>query len=410
MSSDIIDQLCDEFQRKKQPITVDQVKAFCDDVYRQLNQNNDQNNINLLTRVVNVLQSLTKEQMDDPRILDHSLFIILRDVLLSLLDIHRNKSTTNGLAKNISALVSSMIDQFFNNYVEIFKRLLLNKPLIDQFSEYINKCTDNLIDISDESVEVLNNLLLAYEHLIRKVPDIQDNPLMTILFETVVKCFSSHHYEKLLNDLGEQTEMNIREEFFFERCSSFIFLCRRSQHRRYLLNDSRQILLPLFNKRLPFNQVNKPVITALGSICSILFIRAYVMMNNETFYDQYEKLLIHLIQMLRNTNQNDSTNIKLIQNLVEQLANFIPFEQYFAKMRELQASSLFLSIVDNIPDEYTHFQIYRILAAILTEKDIKTLALPDKIVRIFLGKINDIVNNIHHEEPLDNVLIALKSK
>nr|CAF4123563.1 unnamed protein product [Adineta steineri] len=406
MSSHIIDQLCDEFQKKT--VTIDQVKTFCDDIYLQLNQNKDQNNINFITPVVNIFQSLKKEQINDSRILDHSLFIILRDVLISLLDIHRNKLPMDKLAKNISSLFNTMIFKFVNNNVEIFKRLLLHKPLIDQFSEYINKCVDNLLDISDESVEVLNNLLSAYENLIRKRTDIQDNPLMTILFETVVKCFSSHYYEKMLNDIGKQTEMNIREELFFERCPYFIYQCR-SQHRRYLLNDCRKILLPLFNKQLPFNQVNKPVIATIGSICALIFVRAYVMMNNNTFYDQYEKLLTHLLQMLHNTNQNDSTNIQLIKELVEQLANFISFEQYFGKMRELKASSLFLSIIDNTQDEYTHFQIYRILAAILTEKDIKTLALPDKIVRIFLGKINDIINNIHSEEPLDNILIALKS-
>ena len=411
MSSHSIDQLCDEFQKQKQPITIDQVKTFCDDIHLQLNQNKNQNNLNLLTTVVNVLQSLKKQQLDDPRILNHSLFIILRNVLVSLLDIHPNKSTMNQLAKNISGLINTMNFQFVNNYVEIFKRLLLDKSLIDQFSEYINKCIDNLIDISDESVELLNNLIFTYEHLIRKRSDIQENPLMTILFETVVKCFSSQHYEKMLNDIGEQTEMNIRETFLFERCSMFIYQCR-TQHRRYLLNDSRKILLPLFNKRLPFNQVNQTVITVLGSICALLFVRAYLMMNNETFYDQYENLLTHLIQMLRNTNQHQhhSTNIQLIQQLVEQLSNFISIEQYIGKMRELQASALFISIVENIKDEYTHFQTYRILAAILTEKDIKTLASPDKIVTIFIGKINDILNNIHHEEPLDNILIALKSE
>ncbi|CAF1457685.1 unnamed protein product [Rotaria sp. Silwood1] len=110
-----------------------------------------------------------------------------------------------------------------------------------------------------------------------------------------------------------------------------------------------------------------------------------------------------------NQGETDLIKIELIQEIVEQLSSFIFIEQYIGKMKKLQISARLLTIVDSIQDEATHFQIYRILAAILTEKDIKTLASPDKIVTIFLRKINDISNNICQREPLSNILIALKS-
>jgi hypothetical protein len=137
-------------------------------------------------------------------------------------------------------------------------------------------------------------------------------------------------------------------------------------------------------------------------------------MNNVKFDDQYEQLLTYLITMLSITNQmrkeHDSIYIELTPSIVEQLSNFIFLEQYVGKTEELQTSSLFLTIVDNIQDQATHFQTYRILAAILTEKDIKTLASSDKIVTIFLKKIHEIINKTYQREPLSNVLIALKSE
>jgi hypothetical protein len=236
---------------------------------------------------------------------------------------------------------------------------------------------------------------------------------MTVLFETVAKCFSLGNYETMLEHIGEQEEMNIREIFLFERCPMFLHQCR-SEHRKQLLNDVRKILLPMFNKRLPFKQANNSTITALGSISAVIFIRAHYMMNSERFYDQYETLLSHFITMLSMANQRskpiDSINIEFIQEIVEQLSNFIFIEQYIGKMRELQVTSLLLAIIHSTQDEATQFQTYRILAAILTEKDIKTLASPDKIVMIFLKKVNEIINKTYQREPLSNVLIALKSE
>ncbi|CAF0925814.1 unnamed protein product [Rotaria sordida] len=350
--------------------------------------------------------------MNDPYVLDHPLFVTLRDTLISFLHENQNNQTMYQLAKDISSLISNITIKFVNTYVDIFKRLLIYKPLINKVSEGINKCAQNIGNVSEEFIEVLNNLLFAYERLIHKRLDIQDDPSITILFESVAKCFVSHNYEEMLEHVGEHTEMSIREEFFFARCPLFLHQCR-SQHRRHILNDVRKILLPLFNKRLPLKQINKSVIMVLGSICAVLFICSYGIMNNEAFYDQYEKLLSHLNEMLSNVysirGENDLIKIELIQEIVEQMSNFISIDQYIGKMKELQLSARLLTIVDDIQDEAIHFQIYRILAAILTEKDIKTLASPDKIVTIFLKKIINISNNISEREPLSNILIAVKS-
>ncbi len=85
MTSFIINQICDEFREQPNPVTIDQVKTFCDNILVQINQNKDRNNINVLNTVVNALQSIKKEQLNDSRILDHALFVVLRDTLVSLL-------------------------------------------------------------------------------------------------------------------------------------------------------------------------------------------------------------------------------------------------------------------------------------------------------------------------------------
>ena len=199
----------------------------------------------------------------------------------------------------------------------------------------------------------------------------------------------SRHYEEMLRYVGERTTMNVREEFLFERCPLLLHQCR-SQHRRHLLTDVRKKLLPFFNTRLPLQEINKSVIMVQGSICALLFICAYNVMNNEELSSDLNEMLFNVNQI----KENDPIKIELIQELVEQFSNFIFIEQYVGKTKELQISSLLLRIVDNIWDKATHFQTYRILAAILTEKDIKILASPDKIVTTFLKKINDITNNI----------------
>jgi hypothetical protein len=409
-----INQLCDDFKMQTTTaITTDQVKTFCDNIVAQLNRNKETNDVALLSMIVANFNLIDKAQFNDSSVLGHSLFVLLRDALASFLHTGENNSAIQQLCRDISRLVSGMTIKFVSLYVDIFKQLLIHKPLLDEVSVRVQKCAQNIANVPEDDIEVLNNLLFTYECLIRSRIEIQNNTLITTLLEAVAQCFASPHYGALLHQIGEQSQLNIRQEFFFERCPLFLHQCR-SQQRKPLLTEVRKVLLPLFNQRLPFKQINKGETVALGSICAVLFIRAYDMMNSEKFRGEYDKLLRHLLTMLSTTNQipqkNDSTWTDLIGEIVEQLSNFIFTEYFVAQMRICDLSSLLLKIIETINDEAVQFQAYRILAAILTEKDIKTLASPEKIVTIFLKPINDIINNVHCREPLDNVLIALKSE
>ena len=408
-----IDQSCDKLNMQVTTATTEQVKTFCDNIVAQLHQNKVTNDVILLSNVVTTLNRVEKAQFNDSNVLAHSLFILLRDTLVSSLRTWGSSPTMQQLAKDISSLISSLTLKFVNNFIDIFKQLLLYQPLLDELSVSVNKCAENIKDISEELVEVVNSLLFTYECLIRKRIVIQENTLMTVLMQTVARCFASSSYSTMLQQIGEQAELNVRQEFLFERCPLFLHQCR-SQHRRHLLTEVRKGLLPLVNQRLPFTQVNKGEIVALGSICAVLFIRAHDMLNSEKYRGEYEKLLSHLVTMLATANQlsdkNNPTRIELIRELVEQLSNFIFTDHYIAQLKTLDLSSLLLKLVETIEDEGLQFQAYRILAAIFTEHDIKTLTSPNQIVTIFLKPIKDIINNVHCREPLDNILIALKSE
>jgi hypothetical protein len=159
MSLSTVKQLCDEFQGQIKTVTIDQVKLFCDNILVELNRNKDTTNVILLNMVATVLNSIKPEQMNDSRVLDHKLFIILRDALISVMHAYRNNQTMQplGYGKNVSDLISYITFKFVNDHVNIFKRLLINKPFIDELSECIDKCARNLINEPDEFVEILNS-------------------------------------------------------------------------------------------------------------------------------------------------------------------------------------------------------------------------------------------------------------
>ena len=406
-----IDQLCDGL--KTQITTSDQVKIFCDKVMVQLNENKETNNVALLSKIVVHLNLMDKAQFNDSSVLNHSLFFLLRDTLVSFLLVEENNAATQQLCVDISSLIIDITFKFVNLHIDIFKSLFIHKPLIDELSSRVDKCAQNITNKSDEYVKVLNNLLFTYQCLITRRIPIQDNSLMTPLMEAVTRCFVSPDYGTLLHQVGKESELNLREEFFFERCTFFLHQCR-SDGRKHLLSKVRKLLLPLFNERLPFKQINKSEIMALGSICAVIFIRAYDMMNSDKYRGEYKKLLRHLITMLSTSDpmvqNNDSIRIEWIAEIIEQLSNFIFTEYFVSQMRIYDLSSLLLKTIETIGDEALQFQAYRILAVLLTEKDIKTLASSAKIAKIFLKPINDIINNVHCREPLSNILIALKSK
>ena len=408
-----IDQLCHQLKTQTTTVTIDQVKTFCDNVVVQLNQKKESDNLAVLSKIVTSLNGIDKSQFNNPTVLGHSLFDLLRDTLVSLLRPKQKDLATQQLCKDTSDLISEVTVRFVNAHLDVFKRLLLHKSLLDKLSVCVENCAQDITNVSEEHVKVVNNLLLTYECLMRRRIEIQNHTLMTILLEAVAKCFSSPYYGALLQHIGEQPQLNLRQEFFFERCPLFLFQSR-SKQRKSLLNEVRTVLLPLFNQHLPFKQINKGEMVVVCSICALLFARAHDMLHSEKFRSQYEQLLGHLIARLSTANEilqkNDPMRIELIRETVEQLSTFISVEHFVAQMKTRHLSSLFLKLIETIEDEALQFQAYRILAAILTEKDIKTLASPDKIVKIFLKQIRNIINHIQCPEPLDNVLISLKSE
>ena len=408
-----IDQLCDEFQAQVTTMTAHRVKVFCDNVVAQLNQHKESNNLAMLSKIVTNLNRIDKTHLNNSSILGHSLFDLFRDTLVSTLRTGQNDLTTQQLCKGISDLFSEVTVKFVNLYVDIFKRLLMHKSLLDELSACVQNCAEDITKISEEYLKIINNLLFTYECLMRRRVEIQEDTLITTFLEAVAKCFASPSYGELLQHVGEQAELNAYQQFFFERCPFLLFQCR-SQQRKYLLTKVRKVLLPLFNQHLPFKQINKGEMTVVSSICAILFIRAHDMLHSEKFRSQYEQLLRHLITRLSTANEmpqkNDPIRIELIRETVEQLSSFIFVEHFVTQMRSHKISSLLLKLIETIEDEALQFQAYRILAAILTEEDIKTLASPDKIVTIFFKQIHNILNDIPCSEPLDNVLIALKSE
>jgi len=63
----------------------------------------------------------------------------------------------------------------------------------------------------------------------------------------------------------------------------------------------------------------------------------------------------------------------------------------------------------NLEDETIQFHVYRILAAILTEDDIKTLANPSKIAYVFLKFLTNLIDDASRAPRFYNLLRSLKS-
>jgi hypothetical protein len=64
----------------------------------------------------------------------------------------------------------------------------------------------------------------------------------------------------------------------------------------------------------------------------------------------------------------------------------------------------------NLEDETVQFHVYRILAAILTEEDIKTLTNSSKIANVFLKFLANLIDDSSRTPRFYNLLRSLKSK
>ncbi|CAF1025283.1 unnamed protein product [Rotaria sp. Silwood1] len=197
--------------------------------------------------------------------------------------------------------------------------------------------------------------------------------------------------------IGPNNQCNRRHEIF-------------SIIRTILLKPFTQWLQQHASSFRQWNRITKSSFDKLGGIIFDFGLHNEKIIGKDT-YDDCCKIIDCYILILstlsNNINAIDESTIDLIGICMFHLYALTLEQSLLDYIKNQQLSSILLRLID-IDNEEAQFNAYRILASIMTEQDIKMLANPGKISKVFITFLTDVIDNTRKIRRLRNLLRCLK--
>jgi hypothetical protein len=372
----------------------------------------------LIEQIISPLISLPNknEKLAECELITHEFFIILRDTVI--IDYLQRRSIENNIKQelflNVTLLLKNLCYNIRNdtNIVDI-KHLLIHKPLIDELGKSLNE-----IGIDRK---YLNDSLFKYCWKHRLTSD--EYSSITPILHGVVACLCSSYTVDLIRNLKpnfNQT-LNIDQILFLDTmpwylqwyaddCNpeNFIKIVRMllSEFTTWVTNcDPESYLQASPQIGTMIRHLNYFLVRPIGS--------DNLNMLSEEFYEDYCKLVSYWSAVLSSTLScpPDKLDINLtIRFIVQNLYNFTLHLNVLNFMKTIpNLISMLLKITDVEYDEI-QLNVYRCLGKIMIEKDIKTMANPDKIAAVYIEFITNTIDDTKKEQRFYSLLESLKSK
>ncbi|CAM4961869.1 unnamed protein product [Rotaria socialis] len=417
-----IDQQCSLIKESSNLLTNDQLKTSLDIIADELKKNKELNNAAIIQLIVNTISlRYTSDQIfSKAAVFDHQLFVIIRDYYFNLLyqwrrsghlDEHSGK-----LFPQIALLFADLCCNTAEANVDTLKELVIHEPLIDELRKCLSEIATNGKHLKDKTIEAIDYSIRAVHYLEKGRVQIQNIPIVAGLLENIVKCVCSSYFINMFKKIGGLEKLDEAQTFLLDTCTDVI-----SWHDAGFYNQThvavRTALLSMFtswfqNYITCSQKLSKSAIKIIGQLC-ITLIGGNAREDDifpEPIRKDYCKLIDQLFSMLSSTIESRTLNdsiIALQRVLTQSLYSLTMTNDLRTYIKSKRMIPLLLKLTD-FADETMQFNVYRILAVILTEDDIKTLANPSKIANIFLRFLTSLIDDSSMKPRFHNLLRSLK--
>lgn len=376
---------------------IEHLNVFFDTVAAELTKNSSlTTNIGAVAKVVGVLVTLDKNQLcKQNQLIEHQLLIIFRDYLIKTL-----------FDKEKYDLVSQL-SMFFHSicYADVLTgemvKLILCKPLIDEmclFFADIKKYSNQT-----KLIEAINRLLKIFQRIQMIYFCLQQNPILERLFDTIAQCMESKFFIDVLQNLSEKmSELDAIQTLLFDTCIEFMYWQSYEDNpvRKKRLHRICETLLHTTVHLLSSSSLSEPI-TRLSCLLAL-----NVMVTDENIIDKdYYDLINHCVSIL-----DRECSIMIQRSLLVNLCHLTYDIDLLVYMKNNVCLKPLLLKMSNVDDFEISFNAYRILAVIMTEEDIKTLANSKKIVGVFYLYFISMLDDPIQKTAFHSLLHSLKSK
>ncbi|CAF1285868.1 unnamed protein product [Didymodactylos carnosus] len=416
MNSSIIDQHCKIIQERN-GISIEELKPLLDDIVQELNKlKTDANNKvifnNSLQEILNVSDNLD---------INHESFFIFRDTLVTLLNKWDNLSEQETkLCQKITVLFYSIMNGVNETNVTKCKALFCNKTFIDPVKSYVDAVTKNIKHSEfNTHLSNLNYIVLGLNGLQMKQKELQDDPALLTLLDSLVNLICSHCYIDTFKQLEfESSPLGIKQSFLLLTCPYYII-----NYDGKRVHDISEVisnfLLPSYC--LDILQRFTPIISTwtdefIQCMSNFISMLQYIVFgDSRKLYGHIHLRLIDyiyiiLIEFTLEKIEKEAHLSNLILYTIVYLYS-LTFDPSLLTCIKLQQK--FIQILLKLVEVNNHriqVNAYRIIATIMSEDDVKRLENPGKITHVFIHYIELFIDNVYRRTVLENTLLGLKSR
>jgi hypothetical protein len=355
---------------------------------------------NAIIEVTTALTTVHRKQwLKQPQLLEHQLFIILRDCLTALLFADEQFE----LVTKVSTLLHDIC------HIALVKdemvRLMLHKPLVDKMIFFIAEIEQ--YNGKTRDIASMNRLFRIFGRIQTMRVDLHQNSLLENLFVNVSKCIGSKFLmDQLSSAPTVMKNMEPLQAFLFDTCIEFMYWqpYEESLLRRQRLKQICEAYLPTVVRLMSSLSCSEPIIRVTCLLT--LHIMAQESNGEDTTLQQdFLKLAKHCVAMLEYA--NDETKQRMLLECICQLTHDFDL---LACMKEIDSLKNLLLKLSEMDDSEISLNAYRILALIMNEDDIKALENAKKIVQIFYLYFISMSNDPVQRTAFQSLLCSLKSK
>jgi hypothetical protein len=410
----VIEQECKFIKDIDKVQTNDQLKNCLDTIVNELNKNKTLLNAEIISSI-----SFRFNHDRLLNLLDHQLFVIIRNYYLTLLSQWRTGQSFDGqVFSQIAILFSDLCLNASDIDANSLKILLIDESLIKELCKCLKEIGIDGKHLNDNHTEAIDYCLRAICYLEKGRVEIQSMKIVSELLDHIINCVCSKYFLTMFNKLGELKTLNSTETLLLDTCTDFIHWHDAGRYNDTHVAVRTALLQPfisfLGNNLLSLTKFTKISIKILGQL-SITLIGGNAK-DEDIFPSQiregYCKMIDQISSILNfiiESENLDELKTMLTQVLTQCLYSLTMTNDLRTYIKTKQIVPLLLKLT-NLEDETIQFHVYRILAAILTEDDIKTLANPSKIANVFLKFLTNLIDDSSRAPRFYNLLRSLKSK
>lgn len=306
---------------------------------------------------------------------------------------------------------------------ETFKNLaiLLNGRFAlaphDPLKQELVEC---LSTIANRGQEMFNNPYISTVTLIlRSICYIESNYFysfmeVSILDEPVIKCFCSSYTIEIFSEFLTKVDSDSpsdSQQFVLYGLLDYLARLDRKQLDRFA-SALRQHFLPSISQMLDaflvsYENWSEKSLTIATTLTTLFLYTVQIAIADDIHYDFQIRIIDTSIKILLKKTPHAKINIDCLQNIY--IATF--HDRLIDYLKSLNLVETIFRLIQLYKEEAEmQFNAYRILAAIMTEEDIKRLEDPGVIADVFLKQLRTVKDSQGWEVRIRNILNTLKSR